>query len=488
MAVTFAGSGSPGLATQVTQLANTNFTTSTRFNGSNLPALPAAPSGGMPFTPPTIVGGFTSFSGVNPSLVAPYSIPLNLSYTRPLPKNLVVEVGYVGRLSRKGLLRQDYSQPLTNLKDPKSGQTWTEASGVLYDLFLKGVTPAQVRANPSLVGQVPYFENMFPGAANLSFTGSATANYFNTVYATYAGSDLDALNDMDRVRRANGRCISVTGCNTFFANQAAGMTVWTNASNASYHAGNLVVRRALDKGWGFDFNYTLSHAFDIASGNESAIGDATSGAGGSVIQDAFNPRGSYGVASFDIRHNATMNTVVELPFGKGKKFLNSTPGWVDQVLGGWQVSALTRYRSGLPLNISTGGIYPTNYLSSSIAIVKPGASFPESGPGFDQNGNPSIFRNTNAVNAFIGQYPGRVGTRNILRGAPLFNTDMSLSKSFQMPFEGHRIQVRAEAFNAFNNVNWGDPTRTLANPGNFGQITSTSVAARVIQFALRYEF
>jgi hypothetical protein len=236
-------------------------------------------------------------------------------------------------------------------------------------------------------------------------------------------------------------------------------------------------------GWGFDFNYTLSHSLDIVSAAESGAGN-----GGAVIQNSFNPRASYASSDFDIRHNITANTVVELPFGKGKKFLNSTPGWVDQVLGGWQVSALTRYRSGLPLNISTGGIYPTNYLSSSIAIVKPGASFPESGPGFDQNGNPSIFRNTNAVNAFIGQYPGRVGTRNILRGAPLFNTDMSLSKSFQMPFEGHRIQVRAEAFNAFNNVNWGDPTRTLANPGNFGQITSTSVAARVIQFALRYEF
>jgi hypothetical protein len=487
MAVTFANSGSPGLATQVTQPLNTNFTTSVRYNGSNLPSLPAAPSGGMPFTPPTIVGGFTSFTGVNPSLVAPYSIPLNLSYTRPLPKNLVVEVGYVGRLSRKGLLRQDYSQPLTNLKDLKSGQTWTQASGILYDAWLKGLTPAQVRANPGLLPTVPYFENMFPGAANLAFTGSATANYFNTVYGTYAGSDLDALNDMDRLRRSNGQCISVFGCNTFFANQSAGMTVWNNASNASYHAGNLVIRRPLDKGWGFDFNYTLAHAFDIASGNESGIGSGTDGAGGSVIQDAFNPKGAYGVASFDIRHNATFNTVVELPFGKGKKFINSANPWVDQALGGWQVSMLGRFRSGLPQDISNGGIYPTNYLNSALGVRRPGTPAPVQGVTFNQNGNPSIFTNTSMIGSYQGQYPGTTGERGIVRGSGSTNFDISLGKRFKMPFEGHSLQFRAEAFNAFNNVNFTTLSLNLTQPANFGQFTAAS-DARVMQFALRYEF
>lgn len=483
MIVNFDQSGSPGLASQVTQPRNTNFSDSFRFNGAGLPALPPPPPAGLPFTPPTIVGGFGSFTGVSSDLVAPYSVLLNMTYARNLPGKMMVEVGYVGRLSRKGLVQQDFFQPLTEFRDPRSGTTWAEASGILRDRYEAGITPAQVRANPAILGTVPFFENMFPGAANRTFPGSATANYFFTNYNTYAGSDLDTLNDMDRERRPDGTCISVTGCNTFFALQNAGLRAWVNAANASYHGGQLVFRRPVTNGWGFDFNYTLSHSLDIVSAAESGAGN-----GGAVIQNSFDPRASYASSDFDIRHNITANTVVELPFGKGKTFLNSAPGWVNQFVGGWQVTALTRYRSGLPLNISTGGIYPTNYLSSSIAIIKPGATFPESGPGFDQNGNPSIFRNTNAVDAFIGQYPGRVGTRNILRGAPLFNTDMSLGKYFQLPFEGHRIQVRAEAFNAFNNVNWGDPTRTLANPGNFGQITSTSVAARVIQFALRYEF
>ncbi len=489
MAVTFANSGSPGLATQVAQPMNTNFSTAVRFNGNNLPALPPAPTGGMPFTPPTIVGGFNSFSGVNPALVAPYSIPLNLSYTRPIAKGVVVEVGYVGRLSRKGLLRQDYGQPLTNFKDPKSGQTWAEASGILYDRFLNGLTPAQVRANPSLLGTVPFFENMFPAATNLAFNGSATANYFNSVYGTYGGSDLDALSDFDRLRRANGQCLSVFGCNTFFANQAAGLQVWTNASNASYHSGNLVVRRAVTNGWGFDFNYTLSRAMDYASGNEAAIGDVTDGggAGGSLLQDAFNPRASYGVSSFDLRHNASLNNILELPFGKGKKFLGNANSFLNQAVGGWQISMLGRFRSGLPRDISNGGIYPTNYLTSAIAIRKPGAAQPTQGVTFNQLGNPSIFGNTNAINSYVGQYPGSVGERGIVRAAGSVNFDLALGKRFFLPFEGHSLQFRAEAFNAFNNVNFTAMSLSLTTPGTFGQFTSAA-DARVMQFALRYEF
>lgn len=487
MAVAFAGSGSPGLATQVSQPLNTNFTTSVRYNGSNLPSLPAPPAGGVPFTPPTIVGGFTSFTGVNPSLVAPYSIPLNLSYTRPLKKNLVVEVGYIGRLSRKGLLRQDYSQPLTNFKDLKSGQTWTQASGVLYNLYLKGITPAQVKANPALVGTVPFFENVFAKAKDLNFTGSATANYFNSVYGTYGGSDLDALNDMDRLRLKDGTCVSAPGCNTFFANQAAGMTVWTNASNASYHAGNLVVRRPLEKGWGFDFNYTLSHAFDYASGNESGIGTATNGAGGATLQDAFNPKGSYGVASFDIRHNITFNTVIELPFGKGKMFLTGSNKVVDQLVGGWQISMLGRLRSGLPQDIINGGNYPTNYLNEAIAIPRPGGTAPSQSKGYNQNNQPSIFANTSAIGSYVGQYPGTTGERGIVRGAGSKTFDISASKRFKMPFEGHSLQFRAEAFNAFNNVNFTTLSLRMDAPSTFG-VFSSAADPRVMQFALRYEF
>lgn len=197
---------------------------------------------------------------------------------------------------------------------------------------------------------------------------------------TFPGSDLDALNDMDRERLPNGSCISVTGCNTLFPFQNASMRAWFNNAYASYHGGQLVLRRPVTNGWGFDF----THSPDILSVAESGADNRAT-----VIQKSFHPKASYGSSDLDIRHNITSNKVVELPFGKGKSFLNSAPGWVNQFVGGWQITALTRYRTGLPLTISNGGVYPINSL--------------------------------------------------------------------------------AEAFNAFNNVNFGDPARSLANPGNFGQ-------------------
>ncbi|MEO6758945.1 MAG: hypothetical protein ABIO24_05780, partial [Saprospiraceae bacterium] len=485
MATSFAADGSPGLATRVTQLSNTDFTDSFRYTGGALPALPPAAQGSFPFTPPAVAGGFGSYSAVNPNLVAPYSMLLNLNYARPLPGKMTVEVGYIGRLSRKGILRQDYFQPLTQFKDNKSGQTWAQASGILRGYLESGITPAQVRANPSVLPTVPFFENIFPSSAGVASGtkvagASPTANYFYTVYGTYAGSDLDALHDFDRVKQANGTCFSVFGCNTFFARQNAGMLAWVNASNPAFHGGEFVLRRPVTNGFGFDFNYTFSKSMDIASGSESG--------GTSTIQDTFNPQASRSVSDFDIRHNVTANTVAELPFGKGKTFFNSAPSWVNQFIGGWQISALTKFRSGLPLTISTGGVYPTNYLSSSLAILRPGATLPETQVGFNEIGSPGIFPQTSAVKAFYGQFPGTVGARNLIRGPKQLNTDLSLGKRFTLPFEGHTIQFRAEAFNAFNTVNWGNPTSlTLSNPTTFGQIT-TAGDARVMQFALRYEF
>jgi hypothetical protein len=323
---------------------------------------------------------------------------------------------------------------------------------------------------------------MFPAAAGTAAGtktagSSATDNYFYTVYGTYAGSDLDALHDFDRVVQSNGKCLSVTGCYTFFARQNAGMPAWANADNPVYHGMTVVIRRGVQKGFGFDFNYTFSKSLDIASGG---TGDSAG------IQDAFNPKDSRSYSNFDSRHNITANAIVELPFGKGKMFFTNPSGIVDQVIGGWQLSLLSKFRTGQPMNVSTGGVFPTNYLSGSIAILKPGATLPQPSFGFNANGNPSLYPLT-TVNSFYGQFPGQTGSRNLLRGPSSTAFDMSLSKSFRMPKEGHSLQVRAEAYNAFNLVNWTGVSATVNTPTTFGQLSGTS-DPRVIQLGMRYEF
>ena len=132
-------------------------------------------------------------------------------------------------------------------------------------------------------------------------------------------------------------------------------------------------------------------------------------------------------------------------------------------------------------------MYPTNYLTSALVIPNPGVPTPSSGRQFDQNGLPSVFSATSAASAYIEQYPGETGTRAIVRLAPFTNFDVAVAKSFPLPWEGHLLQLRAEAFNAFNNVNFYNPSLRLDRPAIFGEYQS-AFPMRVMQFALRYQF
>ena len=318
-------SGSPGLASSVTQPINTDFTTSARYSGlNNLPTLPAAPHGGFPFTPPTITGGFDEGVGVANNLKAPYSLVFNANYARPLPGKLTIEIGYAGRLYRRGLLQQDFDQPLTTYKDPKSGMTWTQAVGLLHKAYLA----AGQSYGP--VASIPFFENIFPAVANAFTPGSATQNYYYGWTQINGLSDEDNLNLLDRQRiKGTNTCYTVTGCNTFYPLQAAGLPTWTNSGYSNYNAATLSLRRSLANGFAFDFNYTLSHSIDNSSGAESGAGT-----GGAILQDAFNVNAFRGSSDFDSRHNITADAFVRVAGRQGKDVVRERqqPG---ESAGGW---------------------------------------------------------------------------------------------------------------------------------------------------------
>ena len=514
MAAAFANGGSPGLATSVAQPVNTNYSTALRYNGSAYPALSAASGGAFPYTPPLISGGFTTFTAVASDLKAPYEYVLNASYARPLPKHMTIEVGYAGRLAHRALVEQDIGQPLEGFVDPASGQSWAQATALLANLYNSGLTPAQAAANPSLVPGEPFFQNMFPGAANLYIKGSASANLFYDAFNKYAGSWTDTLNDMDRIRQANGTCIVITGCNTFFPTQNSGVLTYTNAGKSAYHAMIVSLRRTVSSGWGYDFNYTWSHGIDNGSGAEgfSTTGNSSNisgfSSGISDIQNGFCPNCGLGPAEYDARHQVTADFVVELPFGKGKAFASHISNWLDEIVGGWQATGLYSFRTGTPLNCTASGMYNTNYLNAAYCVLAPGVTtVSANGLTFDQLGIPSLFSNTSAGNDFVPASSGVVGTRGILRGLDFWNADVAVSKFFRLPKESMRLQFRAEAYNVFNHENFANPSTTnlslVQQPGltsagtyaaygsaTFGEITSTNSAStpRVLQMALRLTF
>ncbi len=474
--------GSFGLSTTLNNPVSYDFTDSPRFNGQ-LPTFPAPPTGGFPYTPPNVNAISGEFQGIASNLHSPYSFLINASFERELPGRLTLEVAYNGRLSRKLLLQGDVYTPLENFKDTKSGETWLQSMTAFRTLNNGGVSSDAVMANPSLVPNNPFVQNLFPALTNFYFPGSASANYYYGIYGVYGGSYLDMLHALDRIPGAfntpNGTCASIHGCFTFFAPQGSSLPTWMNAGDANYHSMTVTVRRSFAAGWSFDMNYTLSHAIDNASSAEGGAGQD-----GAVIQNVFFPGQFRGSSDFDIRHQLNANIVYELPFGKGKRFAHNVPGWANEIIGGWQVSSIMRLSSGLPSVIQGNYTWNTNYWQNSLAI--PTGPF-QRHIGTDQLGNPSLFANTSASDSFADAYPGQTGARAILRLAPMKNFDLAVAKSFALPWEGHRIQFRAEAYNAFNLVNFINPSLALYNPSTFGEFQS-STPPRELQFALRYEF
>jgi hypothetical protein len=295
-------------------------------------------------------------------------------------------------------------------------------------------------------------------------------------------SDEDNLNLMDRQRiSGTDKCYTITGCNTFYPYQAAGLPTWTNNAYADFNALTVTVRRALSSGLAFDFNYTWSHSIDNSSGAESGAG--TSGA---VLQDAFNVNAFRGSSDFDERHNITADALYELPFGRNRRFAQHVNKFVDAVIGGWQLSTIFRYHSGLPSTITAAGVYPTNYEISALVNLLPGSPN-HYGKFIDDNGVPSLFPSTSAAGNYFQQSGGATGTRAIVRLPGISNVDIAVMKTFALPWEGHRIALRGEAFNAFNHVNLYNPVLDAYNTGQFGEFQA-AMPARVMQLSMRYSF
>jgi len=486
--------GSLGLSNPTNFPDSYSFTTSPRFTGS-YPDLPPAPTGGFPYTPPAIAAITGTFLGISPDLKTPYSIILNADYSRELPGKVTMEVGYIGRLSRRLLMEGDVYMPLENYKDPGSGITWQQNAMTVYNLANRlaaglglpynnaaAAVAAEVMANPSLVPNLPFVNDVWPGYKNAYFPGSASANYFYSVYGVFGSSFLDSLHAADRISGAYipGRCLSAPGCYTFFAQQGSTQPMWMNAGEADFHGLTVAFRRRYSNGFQFDFNYTWSHSIDNGSAAESGAGEQ-----GASIQNIYNLSAFRGSSDFDIRHNFNANFMYALPVGKDKLLLHGAPLWLDEIVGGWQISSVWRYSTALPSAVEGDLAYNTNYWLSSLAVVN--TPTPSGGVHIDQNGIPSIFSNTSVSSNFQDQPPEGAGTRAAVRLAPIFNVDMALTKAFRLPWEGTRLQFRAEAFNAFNHPNFTNPSLSLQSPQTFGEYQGT-MDPRSMQFALRFEF
>jgi hypothetical protein len=188
------------------------------------------------------------------------------------------------------------------------------------------------------------------------------------------------------------------------------------------------------------------------------------------------------------------SVLYDLPVGNGQK-ANITNPVLDVIAGGWHLGGILTLQSGMPGNLSIGGV--DNASTGSGGYDRPNATGVS--PYLD-NPTPSRYFSLDAfVQAPAGQF-GNVG-RNAIRGPGIIGFDSEIHKNFKMPYkEGHMLQFRFEAFNVLNHPNWQMPSLNILSGATvsgktardahqgFGVVTATSTAMRQIQLGLKYSF
>jgi hypothetical protein len=241
------------------------------------------------------------------------------------------------------------------------------------------------------------------------------------------------------------------------------------SGNSSYHAMQISVNKRLQRGLSADFYYTWSKGMSYFGS------DANFGTGEGTVQDFSNIAGSYGPKTSDIKHRWTFIHSYQVPTPASWKVANL-------VIGGWSLQGIMGWRSGLPVNVTSGIDFVGN---RRVAGQRPDYVSGVDPYVIDTNAltwlNPSAFSNA------IPQAQRRFGTLgfNALRGPNAFTYDAAIHKQFYLT-ERQRIQFRLEMFNALNHVVFNNPDGNRAGP-NFGRILGGS-GGRNLQLALKYAF
>lgn len=483
---------------------------------ASLPAGEIAPSpSGFPYTPPNDPNtyGLAIAWGINDHLKTPYSQVVDFSLTREFAHNFVLEATYTGRFARRLLQEVDLAQPL-NLVDPQSKVSYFQAA----QTFAKDAAAGTPINN---IQPIPYWENMFPGAAGPNLLSgltsttpcspgtapaspSATQNMYDLFYC-YAGNETTAQEIADVF------CYpACAGPNQtpfqYYQDQFSSLYAWDTRSASNYNALQLTLRHAMSAGLQFDFNYVYSKSIDASSNAERVNGfEASSGVGfNNQAINAWSPDLWRGVSDFDTTHQLNFNLIWDLPYGKGRRWSTGNR-FMNSLFGGWGLSGLGRWTSGFPFSVSAGTGWSTNFeLEGTSFLVGPK---PKTGVFMDSSGIPNVFQNAQNIQCdcpyapdpskgpaiFRDTYPGEAGQRNNFRGPGFFSIDGGLNKTWNFS-ESRLIRFAWEVFNVTNSVRFdaanavSGGNEDLVDNTGFGKYQRTLTSPRVMQFSLRFAF
>jgi hypothetical protein len=250
--------------------------------------------------------------------------------------------------------------------------------------------------------------------------------------------------------------------------QYLGVSTLTNDGNSIYHSLQTKVERRWKGGFLLQVAYTFSKLIDDV--------DAPQRANAAPVQNVYDLRSERGVGGYDIPQRLVANFVYQVPVGRGGRYLTQTPV-LRHVIGGWQVSGISEFQVGLPLQITqpnnTGGF------TGSQRPTEVGD------PALDR-GDRTLKRyfNTDAFKA-TPQFGLGNAPRFPLHGPGINNTDLSITRNFKIR-ERLTVQFIGQLFNAFNHPQYSNVSNSIT-ASNYGAVTGAQ-SSRITEFALRIFF
>ncbi len=463
----FAGSRTPGASRGVKDFDANNFAPRVGFAYKVANRLVVRSGAGMFFSPTTGFGpNATNAGALSFNAITPYNSSIDGGRTpyatlrNPFPDGFIPpENGANGLLTFIG---QGVNGNLRYDRVPYSAQ-WNfnlqyELPGsLLFDVAYAGNSGVKLQANSNL-NQIP--DSALPLGDELN---RVVANpFFGRIpAATTLGAQTTTAAQLLRPFPA-----------------IAGLThQWGSQAHSSYHALQAKFRKRYANGLQFLAAYTWSKTIDDVSSVAGFLGDQNPGYTNNNRRDL-----DRSLSASHIPHVFNLNWQWEMPFGKGMRWFNRG-GALHHVVGGWTLNGIATMQAGTPISIDSRN----NTTASQGGGQRPNSTGKKSATtGAAKDRIRGWFDNAAFVDAppFTFGNVGRLLPEN--RGAALRNFDISILKNFALT-ERFRLQFRTELFNAFNIVNFDNPSGTTFGQPAFGRITGAD-AARIVQFGLKLHY
>ncbi|HTA46760.1 MAG TPA: carboxypeptidase regulatory-like domain-containing protein [Bryobacteraceae bacterium] len=472
--------------------------------------VPVPQGGTLPFAAiPANAHSSTTVYAYDDNLRTPYIQSFNVTLQKELTSTLTADVNYIGNKGSRLFVNQqiDDDNIFENGFLTAFNQVRTGGDSPLMDQLLNGIT--------------------IPGVGtinNTTLTGSqALRNYASTNQFLANGSVGGLANFLNTTNVGTGTAgglLPHAGLpNNFFVvnPQFTSMYLINNDGNSTYNSFQAHIAKRLSHGVTGQFAYTFS----------KTLGDTISN---NAYRDPRDFALSKSLLSIDRPELFQGNVSWALPVGRGKDFLKNAPVWLDEIVGGWNVSGSYLWQSGVPLTFTAGtigsAVNTLSYYAANSASLEGSLPSGMSQVVKNPNGVISYFQGLSVVSAplpanvasslgsrytnlevvnssgqpvLVNPNPGTTGNLAYftpgVRGPSLMAVNLSASKAFKFR-ERYTLTLRADAVNATNTPQWGYSSNlnsgalglnTNIDSTAFGKITSAA-GNRLITFYARFEF